>query len=177
MPHEKNLIDRLQSRSSREPAFRDLVLLYQERIYWHVRRFLLDHEDANDVVQNTFIKAYKGLEGFKGDSKLYTWLYRIASNESITYINKSKRAIKGDIEAAERLEADTYFDGDAVELMLQRALAQLPEKQRLVFNMKYYDDMTYQEISNVLDTSVGALKASFHHAVKKIEFYLKNVRV
>jgi len=177
MPHEKNLIDRLQTRSSREQAFRDLVLLYQERIYWHVRRFVLDHEDANDVVQNTFIKAYKGLEGFKGDSKLYTWLYRIASNESITYINKSKRAIKGDIEAAERLEADTYFDGDAVELMLQRALAQLPEKQRLVFNMKYYDDMTYQEISNVLDTSVGALKASFHHAVKKIEFYLKNVRV
>lgn len=177
MPHEKNLIDRLQTRSSREHAFKDLVLLYQERIYWHVRRFLLDHEDANDVVQNTFIKAYKGLEGFKGDSKLYTWLYRIASNESITYIKKANRSIKGSIEAAERLEADTYFDGDAVELMLQSALAQLPEKQRLVFNMKYYDDMTYKEISNILDTSVGALKASFHHAVKKIEFYLKNVRV
>lgn len=177
MPHEKNLIDRLQTRSSREQAFRDLVLLYQERIYWHVRRFVLDHDDANDVVQNTFIKAYKGLEGFKGDSKLYTWLHRIASNESITYIKKSKRAIKGDIEAAGRLEADSYFDGDAVELMLQRALVQLPEKQRLVFNMKYYDDMTYQEISSILDTSVGALKASFHHAVKKIEFYLKNVRV
>lgn len=177
MPNEKNLIDRLQTRSSREQAFRDLVLLYQERIYWHIRRFVLDHEDANDVVQNTFIKAYKGLGGFKGDSKLYTWLYRIASNESITYINKAKRSLKGDIEVAERLEADTYFDGDAVELMLQRALAQLPEKQRLVFNMKYYDDMTYQEISNILDTSVGALKASFYHAVKKIEFYLKNVRV
>ncbi len=177
MPHEKNLIDRLQTRSSRDQAFRDLVLLYQEHIYWHVRRFVLDHEDANDVVQNTFIKAYKGLEGFKGDSKLYTWLYRIASNESITYIKKVKRSVKGGLEAAERLEADTYFDGDAVDLMLQRALAQLPEKQRLVFNMKYYDDMTYKEISTILDTSVGALKASFHHAVKKIEFYLKNIRV
>lgn len=177
MLHEENLIERLRAVQTRDKAFRDLVELYQERIYWHIRKFVLEHEDANDILQNTFIKAYKGLSGFKGDAKLFTWLYRIASNESITFLNKAKRRASSSLEAADRLEADAFFDGDEAQVMLQRALAELPEKQRLVFNMKYYEEMTYQEISDILETSVGALKASFHHAVKKIEFFFKNVQV
>lgn len=177
MPHEENLIAKLRDVKTRDLAFRDLVELYQERIYWHVRKFVFEHEDANDIVQNTFIKAYRGLEGFKGDAKLFTWLYRIASNESITFINKAKRRSSTGLDAAGGLEADVFFDGDAAQLMLQKALAELPEKQRLVFNLKYYEELTYQEISEILDTSVGALKASFHHAVKKIELFFKNVQV
>lgn len=177
MLQEGNLTDRLRDPLTRDHAFRELVLLYQERIYWHVRRFVFEHEDANDIVQNTFIKAYKGMDGFKGDSKLYTWLYRIASNESITFVKRAKRVATGDLEWASGLEADTYFDGNGAQLMLQKALASLPDKQRLVFNMKYYDDLSYQEISEILDTSVGALKASFHHAIKKIEAYFKNIQV
>lgn len=177
MPHEENLIKRLRDQSTRDRAFRELVELYQERMYWHIRRFVFEHEDANDIMQNTFIKAYRGLDGFKGGAKIYTWLYRIASNESITFVKKAKRMVSGSLEPAEKLEADPFFDGDAAQLALQKALAQLPEKQRLVFNMKYYDDLTYQEISEILETSVGALKASFHHAVKKIELYIKNVQV
>lgn len=177
MPPEENLIARLKDRKTRESAFRDLVGLYQERIYWHIRRFVLEHEDANDIMQNTFLKAYRGLDGFKGDSRIYTWLYRIASNESITYVNRNKHRHGGGLEAAEHLATDPFFDGDAAQLMLQKALAELPEKQRMVFNLKYFDELSYQEMSEILDTSVGALKASFHHAVKKIEQFLKNVQV
>ena len=123
------------------------------------------------------MKAYRGLDRFKGDAKLFTWLYRIATNESITFVNKVKRSASSSLEAAANLEADTFFDGDNAQLMLQKALAELPEKQRLVFNMKYFEEMSYQEISDILETSVGALKANFHHAVKKIESFFKNVQV
>ena len=174
---QDELLGRLKKQETRERAFRELVMLYQERIYWHVRKFVFEHEDANDIVQNVFIKAYRAIDGFKGNAKLYTWLYRIASNESITFINKAKRHRSGDIDAAMTLEADSYFDGNQAQLLLQQAIAKLPDKQRLVFNMKYYEDMSYQEISDILDTSVGALKASFHHAVKKIEYFFKNVQV
>ena len=177
MSDEDKLIDRLRAPKTRDHAFRELVITYQERLYWHIRKFVFDHEDANDILQNTLIKAYRGLDGFKGDAKLYTWLYRIASNESITFVNKAKRRSSGSLDVAEQLEADAFFDGDMAQIMLQRALARLPEKQRLVFNMKYYEDLSYQEISDILETSVGALKASFHHAVKKIETYFKNVQV
>ncbi|MBK8502740.1 MAG: RNA polymerase sigma factor [Saprospiraceae bacterium] len=177
MSHEDNLIERLSAAGTRDRAFRDLVITYQERLYWHIRKFVFDHEDANDILQNTLIKAYRGLDGFKGDAKLYTWLYRIASNESITFVNKAKRISSGSLDAADQLEADTFFDGDMAQITLQKALARLPEKQRLVFNMKYYEDLSYQEISDILETSVGGLKASFHHAVKKIEAYFKNVQV
>ncbi len=156
--------------------------MYQERIYWHIRKFVFDHDDANDIMQNTFIKVYRGIGKFKGEAKLYTWIYRIASNESITFLNrKKKKAVTSlDNEAndlANQLRADAFFDGDEVQLMLQKALASLPAKQRLVFNMKYYDDMSYQEISDILETSVGALKASYHHAVKKIQLFFKDVNV
>lgn len=174
---EDNLIDRLRAPKTRDQAFRDLMVTYQERLYWHIRKFVFNHEDANDILQNTLIKVYRGLDGFKGEAKLYTWLYRIASNESITFVNKARRMTSGGLEAADHLEADAFFDGDMAQIILQKALARLPEKQRLVFNMKYYEDMSYQEISDILQTSVGALKASFHHAVKKIETYLKNVQV
>ncbi|MCB0684874.1 MAG: sigma-70 family RNA polymerase sigma factor [Saprospiraceae bacterium] len=170
-------MERLRDSRTRDHAFRDLLELYQERIYWHIRKFVFEHEDANDIVQNTFIKAYRGLDGFKGDAKIYTWLYRIASNESITFLNKNKKRQSGSLDAAQALEADAFFDGDEAQMMLQKALGELPDKQRLVFNMKYYDDMTYQQMSEILDTSVGALKASFHHAVKKIEFYFKKVQI
>jgi RNA polymerase sigma-70 factor (ECF subfamily) len=171
------LLDRLRDQEARERAFRDLVILYQERIYWHVRKFVFEHEDANDIVQNTFIKAYKALDGFKGEAKLYTWLYRIATNESITFVNRAKRRHTSDLEEARTVQSDSFFDGNEAQLRLQQAMAALPDKQRMVFNMKYYEDMTYQEISDILETSVGALKASFHHAVKKIEHYFKNVQV
>lgn len=174
---DDQLLERLRDHKTRERAFRDLVVLYQERIYWHVRKFVCEHEDANDIIQNTFMKAYKALDGFKGEAKLYTWLYRIASNESITFVNKAKRRHTGDLEEARTLQSDSFFDGNEAQRMLQQAMATLPDKQRLVFNMKYYEDMSYQEISEILQTSVGALKASFHHAVKKIEHYFKNVQV
>ena len=177
---DKELVRQLQDKSQRERAFRLLVQQYQERLYWHIRRMVMEHEDANDVVQNTFIKVYRSIDNFKGQSKLYTWLYRIATNESITFLNKKKRQVaesmdQPDYNLSEKLRADSYVDGDAIQRKLQAAIATLPEKQRLVFNMRYYDEMSYQDISEVLDKSVGGLKASYHHAVKKIEKYLKNM--
>lgn len=164
-----------------ERGFRLLMAKYQERLYWHVRRLVTEHEDANDVIQNAFLKAYKGIGRFEGKSKLYTWLYRIATNEAITFLNREKRRRTSSIDEQEsdlanRLKADDYFDGDAAQIKLQQALATLPNKQKLVFNMRYFDEMSYKEISGVLDTSVGALKASYHHAVKKIERYLVGER-
>ncbi|MCH5238598.1 MAG: sigma-70 family RNA polymerase sigma factor [Muribaculaceae bacterium] len=171
---EKELINQLQDEKSAHKAFETLLHYYSEPVYWQIRRMVLNHDDANDVVQNVFIKAWNNLHNFRGDAKLSTWLFKIAVNESINFINKEKHRAQtstdGDEESSvlKNLEADEYFDGDALQLQLQDAISKLPEKQRLVFNMRYYDEMKYEEISEVLGTSVGALKASYHHAVKKI---------
>ncbi|HSR60871.1 MAG TPA: RNA polymerase sigma factor [Robiginitalea sp.] len=180
MSSETELIEGLQDPARRESAFRTLLERYQERLYWHIRRIVLDHEDADDVLQNTFIKVYRNIGQFKGDSKLYSWMYRIATNEALTFLKRNSRMQGLTDEALQdkmvsRLEADPYFDGDQAQLQLQRALAILPEKQRLVFNLKYFEEMTYEEMSEVLETSVGALKASYHLAVKKIEGFVKGI--
>ncbi len=158
-------------------AFSSIVRLYQERIYWHIRKMVLDHEDANDVMQNAFMKAWNGIESFRGDSLISTWLYRIATNETLTFLANKRLKHIGSMEDEEslmyqNLRADSYFDGNDAERKLQEAILTLPEKQRLVFNMKYFEDITYEEMENILGTSVGALKASYHHAVKKIERFL-----
>ncbi len=150
---------------------------YQERLYWHVRRIVISHDDADDVIQNTFLKVWKNLENFRRDSGLFTWLFRIATNEALTLLKKQKRNNLlpwSDYEKylEENLESDTYFSGDVLARKLQKALIRLPEKQRLVFNMKYFEEMKYEEMAAILNTSVGALKASYHHAVKKLEKYL-----
>jgi len=176
---ERTLIMSLQDPKVRERAFRDLVTQYKERLYWHIRRMVVSHDDADDVLQNTFIKVYRSIHSFKGDSKLYSWMYRIATNEAITFINQ--RAKKSGISSEEvqtqlvhNLQADVYFEGDEIQAKLQQAIATLPHKQQLVFNMKYFEDMKYDQMSEVLETSVGALKASYHHAVKKIKAFLTN---
>ncbi len=148
-------------------------------MYWHIRKIVLNHDDTDDVLQNTFIKVYRNIDSFKGNSALFSWMYRIATNESITFLNsKAKKMGFSNQELQEtlvnNLEADSYFDGDKAQLLLQKAIATLPEKQRLVFNMKYFEDLKYNEISEILETSVGGLKASYHHAVKKIENYISN---
>jgi len=148
-------------------------------LYWHIRRLVIDHEDANDVLQNVFIKVWKNLEGFREDAQLYTWLYKIATNESLTFLDKQKKntAVSlSDVETglSNKLKADSQFDANKLEWKLQKAILSLPEKQRVVFNLRYYDEMPYEEMSRVLETSEGALKASYHHAVKKIEEYIKN---
>jgi RNA polymerase sigma factor (sigma-70 family) len=158
-------------------AFNQIVLKYQKRVYWHIRRLVVDHDDADDVTQNTFIKAWKGLDGFKEDSQLFTWLYRIATNESFTFIKQKKAKLNVPLDdvsyaIAASLADDHFFTGDEIQKKLQMAILTLPDKQRIVFNMKYFDEMKYEEMSKVLDTSVGALKASFHIAVKKIEAFV-----
>lgn len=163
---------------TRDRAFTDIVRAYGERLYWHIRRMVVEHEDANDVLQNVFIKAWKGLHDFRGESGLYTWLYRIATNETVTWLESRKRRSAASLDvgegsAAARLEAQEGFDGRKIEWQLQKAIGTLPEKQRLVFNLRYYDEMPYEQMSDVLGTSVGALKASYHHAVKKIEAFFK----
>lgn len=166
--------------STKESAFTQLVRKYQERLYWHIRRLVVTHEDANDVIQNVWIRVWKGLEGFRSDSQLYTWLYRIATNECLSYLDqqKRKRAVsldqEGGVDLSERVRADQYFDAEKTEWKLQLAIQGLPEKQRLVFTLRYYDEMPYEEMSRILDTSEGALKASYHHAVKKVEDFLLN---
>lgn len=175
---EEALIKELKQKESQAKAFEVLVNTYKERLYWHIRRIVLDHDDADDVLQNTFIKVYRNIDGFKGESKLYSWLYRIATNESLTFLKqKSKKAGISDEELknrmVENLQSDVYFEGDEIQLKLQKALATLPDKQKLVFTMKYFQEMKYEDISEALETSVGALKASYHLAVKKIESYLK----
>ncbi|MDB4534613.1 sigma-70 family RNA polymerase sigma factor, partial [Vicingaceae bacterium] len=173
---DDKLLTMFRDESSRNYAYNLIVRKYQERVYWHIRRILINHEDADDVTQNTLIKAWKGLHKFKEESQLYTWLYRIATNESITFLNKKKKRFFVSIndiehELSQSLESDDQYSGDEIQLTLQKAILTLPEKQRLVFNMRYYDEMKYDEIAEVLGTSVGALKASYHHAVKKIENY------
>lgn len=176
---EKQLIEALRNEATRREAFTQVVRKYQEPLYHLIRRMVLVHEDADDVLQNTFVKAWQAIGNFRGDSSLSTWLYRIASNEAIDHISKSKRngvsldddEKKAAKAVASRLESDPYFDGDETEVLLQQAIAQLPKKQRTVFTMKYYEEMKYEEMSNILGTSVGALKASYHHAVQKISTF------
>lgn len=176
---EKKILSQLRSPQSFERGFRDLVQTYQERLYWHIRQMVNIHDDADEVMQNTFIKIYKGIKNFRGDAKLYTWLYRIATNECITFLKKKKKHATvelddGESGVANTLKADNYFDGDQATLLLKQALETLPEKQKQVFVMRYYDELTYNEISEMLETSVGGLKASYHHAVKKIEAFVKS---
>ncbi len=178
MIEEKLLIQQLKNAQTQDKAFRELMSLYKERLYWHIRKIVISHADTDDVLQNTFVKVYRSIQNFKEESKLYSWMYRIATNEAITFINKRAKEQKVDIndsqhQLVDNLHADVYFDGDEIQIQLQKAIALLPQKQQLVFNMKYFDDMKYKDISEILETSVGALKASYHHAVKKIEAELK----
>ncbi|MCK0156943.1 RNA polymerase sigma factor [Cellulophaga sp. F20128] len=176
---EETLVHQLKHEDSQAQAFETLVDTYKVRLYWHIRKIVLNHEDADDVLQNTFIKVYKNIKNFKGESKLFSWVYRIATNEALTFL-KSKSKMKGVSNEElhnlllENLESDVYFEGDEIQLKLQKAIATLPEKQKLVFNMKYFDELKYEEISDILGTTVGGLKASYHQAAKKIEFFLKN---
>ncbi|NSL88898.1 RNA polymerase sigma factor [Chitinophaga solisilvae] len=176
---DKALLALYRIPASREEGFTLIIRKYQERLYWHIRRLVIAHDDANDVLQNVFIKVWKNLENFREDAQLYTWLYKIATNESLTFLEQQKRkqAVSlSDVEdgLSNKLRADSQFDPNKLEWKLQKAILQLPEKQRIVFNLRYYDEMPYEEMSRVLDTSEGALKASYHHAVKKIEEYIKS---
>ncbi len=172
MINESQILQHLQDAKLREQAFTLLVREYQEPLYWQIRRIVLSHEDANDVLQNTFLKAWAALESFRGESKLSSWLFRIAVNEALNLMERQKKTIRLDEDEEEsianQLMSDPYFDGDEMQIQFQEAIGKLPEKQRIVFNMKYFQDMKYEDISQVLGTSVGALKASYHHAVQKI---------
>lgn len=177
MTDEAQLLEQLKSETHKNQAFKALVKLYKERLYWHIRNIVKSHDDADDVLQNTFIKIFKNINNFKGDSKLFSWMYRIATNESITFINNRAKQLQVSNEdvralAINNLVSDVYFEGDAIQLKLQQAIATLPEKQQLVFNMKYFENIKYSEMSAILETSEGALKSSYHLAVKKIEAYL-----
>ncbi|WP_298894442.1 RNA polymerase sigma factor [uncultured Psychroserpens sp.] len=177
MDNEQDFIQRLSNSSTKEAAFKELLKLYKERLYWHIRHIVKSHDDTDDVLQNTFIKIYKNIHNFKGDSKLYSWMYRIATNESITYINRNAKRLNISNEETHQhlvnnIKADVYFEGDTIQYKLQQAIATLPEKQQMVFNMKYFQDIKYKEMSDILETSEGALKASYHIAVKKIEAFL-----
>ncbi len=176
---DKELLLQFTVVETKEPAFTAIIKKYQEKLYWHIRRLVVDHEDANDVLQNVFIKVWKGLENFREDSQLYTWLYRIATNEGLTFLDQQKKrnTIRlSDVESSlsNKVKADSNFDVNKLEWRLQVAIQQLPEKQRVVFNLRYYDEMPYHEMSLILETSEGALKASYHHAARKIEEFIKN---
>lgn len=178
MTDEITLVQELQNPKTRNKAFKVLISQYKERLYWHIRKIVIVHNDADDVLQNTFVKVFKNIEKFNKQSKLYSWMYRIATNESISFINKRAKERNVDIseyhqQLTNTLESDVYFSGDEIQIILQKAIAILPQKQQLVFNMKYFDELKYDEISEILDTSVGSLKASYFHAVKKIENYIK----
>jgi len=167
--NEREVLALLQEESTQKRGFEMIVTQYSEQLYWQIRRMVLSHEDANDLLQNTFIKAWTNIDYFRAEAKLSTWLYRIALNECLTFLNKQRAA---STDALQKLESDPYFSGDKAEMALQKALLALPEKQRMVFNLKYYQEMKYEEMSDIFGTSVGALKASYHHAVKKIEKFL-----
>lgn len=174
---DSELLEKFLDENTRYYAFNLLVNQYQQRLYWHIRRILLDHDDTNDVIQNTFIKVWKNFENFRQDSLLYTWLYRIATNEALTFLKLKKRRSfvsfsDVEYEMADSLNNDPLFTGDKIQLKLQQAILKLPPQQRLVFNMKYFDAMKYEEISDILGVTVGALKATYHHAVKKISKYV-----
>jgi RNA polymerase sigma factor (sigma-70 family) len=176
---DSELLMQFRDPATKEKAYTAIIKKYQERLYWHIRRMVVEHEDANDVLQNVFIRVWNGLENFREDSQLYTWLYRIATNECLTYLEQQKRksvVSLSDVESGleNKIKADKHFDPNKLEWKLQLAIQQLPEKQRVVFTLRYYDEMPYEEMSQVLETSEGALKASYHHAVKKIEDYILN---
>ena len=176
--NEKEIVVLLQDPARQREAFARIVKEYSEQLYWQVRRLVLTHEDANDILQNTFIKAWTNIEYFRGDAKMSTWLYRIALNECLTFLNKQRASQQLSINEAEtemmnQLESDTYFDGDETQKIFLQAVKQLPDKQQMIFNLKYFKEMKYEEISEILGTSIGALKASYHHAVKKIESFLE----
>jgi RNA polymerase sigma factor (sigma-70 family) len=175
---DQELLEKFAQADSRNYAFNMLVRKYQQRIYWHARKMVIDHDDASDVTQDTFIKVWNNLDNFRADSQLFTWIYRIATNECLSFLAKKRRRFMlplGDVEAelSTKLDTSAHLSGDQIQLALQKAVLKLPEKQRLVFNMKYFDDLKYEDISEITGTSVGALKASFHAATKKVEETLK----
>lgn len=176
---DKELLMQFKNESSKEAAYTRIIKKYQEKLYWHIRRMVVEHEDANDVLQNMFIKVWKNLDNFREDSQLYTWLYRIATNESLSFLEQQKKRSSSSLSdddgyLSNKLVADKDFDGNKLEWKLQLAIQQLPQKQKAVFNLRYFEEMPYEEMSRVLETSEGALKASYHHAVKKIEDYILN---
>ena len=176
---DNELLVQFRNPDTKERAYTAIIKKYQEKLYWHIRRMVVDHDDANDVLQNVLIRVWKGLENFREDSQLYTWLYRIATNESLTFLEQQKKKSTislSDVETglSNKIRADQNFDANKLEWKLQLAIQQLPEKQRVVFSLRYYEEMPYEEMSRVLETSEGALKASYHHAVKKIEEYIVN---
>lgn len=178
LQEEKIFIETLINPKTQNVAFKQLVQQFQKPLYFHIRNIVLNHDDTDDVLQNTFIKVFSNIKNFKGESKLYSWIYRIATNESLTFIEQraKKQGISNEEvqqKAIMNLESDVYFEGNEIQIKLQKAIAILPEKQQLVFKMKYFEEMKYENMSEILDTSVGALKANYHHAVKKIEEYLK----
>lgn len=179
MQDEKDFIRELLDPKTQNAAFQNLIREYQRPLYHHIRNIVLNHDDTDDVLQNTFIKVFQNLKNFKGESKLFSWMYRIATNEAITFINQKakKNGITSEAlqsKIVDNLKADTYFDGNEIQLKLQKAIAILPEKQQLVFKMKYFEEIKYEDLSEILGTSVGALKASYHHAVKKIEEFMNS---
>jgi len=176
---DNDLVFQFKNGRNKEPAFTQIIKKYQEKLYWHIRRMVVEHDDANDILQNLFIKVWNNLDSFREDSQLYTWLYRIATNESLTFLNKQKRrhliSFSNEISnLSNKIEADSYFDGNKLEWKLQLAIQKLPEKQRAVFMLRYFEEMPYEKMSKVFNTSEGALKASYHHAVKKIERFILN---
>lgn len=178
--NEEIIIEELRNEDTRQKAFGKVIRHYSEQLYWQIRRMVIDHDNANDLLQETFIKAWININHFRGDAKLSTWLHKIAINESITFLNKERNKNTTSIDDEDsflinNLESDRWFDGEDLRLELQKAINQLPEKQRLVFNMRYFDEMKYEDMSEILGTSVGALKASYHHAVKKIEDFFSSI--
>lgn len=178
MENDTLLLEQFHQPETREAAFTAIMKKYQERLYWHIRRMVIQHEDADDILQNVFIKVWKSLDNFQENAQLYTWLYRIATNECLTFLEQQKRRkilslSDNEPVLANKLKAETNYDASKIEWQLQEAILQLPEKQRVVFNLRYYDEMPYEEMSRLLDTSEGALKASYHHAVKKITTFVK----
>jgi len=174
---DRELLSKIRNPDTRNYGFNLLVRAYQQRVYWHVRKMVIDHDDADDLTQEVFIKIHRYIENFREDSQLYTWIYRIATNECLSFLEKKKRRFFlpiGDVagELSNKLDRSSQISGDEIQLKLQKALLKLPDKQRLVFNMRYFEDMSYEQISEITDTTVGALKASYHHAVKKIEDFL-----
>ncbi|MDR1055068.1 MAG: RNA polymerase sigma factor [Prevotellaceae bacterium] len=175
---DKELLAMFRNEQRKNYAFNLITRKYQERLYWHIRKLVISHEDADDLLQNTLVKAWSALDDFREESQLFTWLYRIATNEALTFLRKKRTRlflplVDVETQLSNSLESDPYFDGNELQKKLQKAILKLPEKQRVVFNMKYFDELKYEEISAILGTSVGALKASYHHAVEKIEKFLK----
>jgi RNA polymerase sigma-70 factor (ECF subfamily) len=176
---DKELLEKVRQPETKNYGFNLLVRAYQQKVYWHVRKMVIDHDDADDLTQEVFIKIYKHIDTFREDSQLFTWIYRIATNECLSFLQRKKRRFFlpiGDVaaELTSKLDSSPYLSGDEIQTRLQKALLKLPDKQRIVFNMKYFEDLTYEDISEITNTSVGALKASYHHAVKKIEDFLKS---